>query len=35
VSPPDSVFDRLLAKYYRGERDGKTLQLLGSAPEGG
>ena len=33
VSPRDSVFDRLLAKYYRGERDGKTLQLLGSAPE--
>jgi uncharacterized protein (DUF1810 family) len=32
VSPRDSVFDRLLAKYYRGERDGKTLQLLGIAP---
>jgi uncharacterized protein (DUF1810 family) len=29
VSPPRSVFDRLLAKYYRGERDGRTLQLLG------
>jgi uncharacterized protein (DUF1810 family) len=28
VSPPGSVFDRLLEKYYRGERDGKTLQLL-------
>ena len=29
VSPPGSVFDRLLAKYYGGERDGKTLRLLG------
>jgi hypothetical protein len=28
-----SVFDRLLEKYYRGEHDGKTLQLLGKAPE--
>ena len=35
VSPPDSVFDRLLRKYYRGGRDGKTLQLLGIASEGG
>ncbi len=33
VSPPGSVFDRLLAKYYRGERDGRTLQLLGIVPE--
>lgn len=32
VSPPGSEFDRLLAKYYGGERDGKTLQLLGRAP---
>jgi uncharacterized protein (DUF1810 family) len=32
VSPPGSVFDRLLGKYYRGERDGKTLRLLGLAP---
>lgn len=32
VSPPGSVFDRLLEKYYRGERDGKTLRLLGIAP---
>lgn len=32
VSPPGGVFDRLLTKYYRGERDGKTLQLLGIAP---
>jgi uncharacterized protein (DUF1810 family) len=29
VSPPGSVFDRLLDKYYQGERDGKTLRLLG------
>lgn len=28
VSPPNSVFDRLLAKYYGGERDAKTLRLL-------
>ncbi len=35
VSPRDSVFDRLLTKYYRGERDGRTLQLLGIAPEVG
>jgi len=33
VSPAGSVFDRLLDKYYQGERDGKTLQLLGMAPE--
>jgi uncharacterized protein (DUF1810 family) len=34
VSPPDSVFHRLLAKYYQGVPDGRTLQLLGggSAP---
>jgi uncharacterized protein (DUF1810 family) len=35
VAPRDSVFERLLTKYYRGERDGKTLQILGRAPEGG
>ena len=29
VSPAGSVFDRLLDKYYRGERDRQTLQLLG------
>jgi uncharacterized protein (DUF1810 family) len=28
VSPEESVFDRLLGKYYQGERDGKTFQLL-------
>ena len=35
VSPPGSVFDRLLGKYYRDGRDGKTLQLLGIDPEVG
>ena len=30
VSPPDSVFERVLDKYFRGERDGKTLRLLGA-----
>jgi uncharacterized protein (DUF1810 family) len=33
VSPADSVFARLLDRYYRGERDSKTLRLLGIAPE--
>jgi uncharacterized protein (DUF1810 family) len=28
VLPPGSVFDRLLAKYYAGVRDRKTLHLL-------
>lgn len=28
VSSPGSVFDRLLEKYYHGERDDKTLRLL-------
>ena len=32
VSPPGSVFDRLLAKYYQGRRDEKTLDLLGIGP---
>lgn len=32
VSPPGSVFERLLDRYFRGERDGKTLRLLGIAP---
>ncbi len=30
VSPQDSVFERLLEKYFQGERDGKTLALIGS-----
>jgi uncharacterized protein (DUF1810 family) len=32
VSSPGSVFDRLLGKYYRGTRDGRTLRLLGIDP---
>lgn len=28
VSPAGSVFEQLLAKYYRGERDEKTLDLI-------
>jgi uncharacterized protein (DUF1810 family) len=28
VSPPESVFERLLVKYFRGERDDKTLGLM-------
>lgn len=30
VQPPGSMFERLLAKYYNGEQDAKTLQLLGA-----
>ena len=30
--PQGSVFDKLLEKYYRGERDNKTVQLLGHVP---
>lgn len=29
VAPTNSVFHRLLEKYFHGERDGKTLGLLG------
>ena len=32
VAAPGSVFDRVLEKYYRGARDGKTLELLGREP---
>ena len=35
VSPPGSVFDRLLDKYFRGERDVETFRLLGVADGGG
>src|SRR5262249_2517494 len=35
VSPPGSVFDRLITKYYQGRRDDKTLQLLGISPSPG
>jgi uncharacterized protein (DUF1810 family) len=34
VTPPGSVFDRLLAKYYGGMRDENTLRLLGTDPAG-
>ena len=33
VSPPGSVFERLLTKYFQGERDGKTQSLAGISPE--
>lgn len=33
VSQAGSVFDRLLDKYFQGERDGKTLCLLGIGPK--
>ena len=33
VSQPGSVFDQLLDKYYQGERDSKTLHLLGIASD--
>jgi uncharacterized protein (DUF1810 family) len=33
VSAPDSVFHRLLAKYFRGERDEQTLRLVGDRSE--
>ncbi len=29
VSPSGSVFDRLLVRYFGGERDEKTLRLMG------
>ena len=29
VSPPGSVFERLLEKHFQGQQDGRTLQLLG------
>jgi uncharacterized protein (DUF1810 family) len=33
VSPAGSVFGQILDKYYHGERDSKTLRLLGITPE--
>jgi uncharacterized protein (DUF1810 family) len=33
VSPSGSVFEQVLDKYFQGGRDGKTLRLLGLAPE--
>jgi uncharacterized protein (DUF1810 family) len=35
VSPPDSVFARLLKRCYPDGPDSKTLRLLGIAPESG
>jgi uncharacterized protein (DUF1810 family) len=35
VSPPGSVFERLLAKYFGGERDETTLRLMEAARVGG
>jgi uncharacterized protein (DUF1810 family) len=32
VSPAGSVFERLLGKYFDGERDDRTLRLIGAAP---
>ena len=34
VSPAGSVFDRVLGKYFGGERDDKTLDLLGDDTAG-
>lgn len=34
VTPAGSVFDRLLDKYFHGDRDGKTLRLAGIATGG-
>ncbi len=31
ITPADSIFERLLARYYGGERDAKTLQLIAPA----
>lgn len=33
VSPPGSVFERLLDRYFGGRRDDATLRLIGSARE--
>jgi uncharacterized protein (DUF1810 family) len=33
VSPAGSVFDRLLGKYFQGNRDDRTLRLMGVTPE--
>jgi uncharacterized protein (DUF1810 family) len=35
ISPAGSVFERVLDKYFRGEPDSKTLQLLGAPPNAG
>ena len=33
ISPAGSVFDRMLDRFFEGERDRKTLRLLGIVPE--
>jgi uncharacterized protein (DUF1810 family) len=33
VSPPGSVFERLLDKYFQGTRDDKTLKLISVGPK--
>ena len=33
ASPPGSVFERLIAKYFQGRPDGETLRLLAAAGE--
>ena len=33
VSPAGSVFEQLLNKYFDGERDDRTLRLIGAAPK--
>jgi uncharacterized protein (DUF1810 family) len=33
VSPPGSVFERLLTRYFAGKRDDKTLRLMGIPPD--
>jgi uncharacterized protein (DUF1810 family) len=33
VSPPGSVFEQLLAKYFEGAPDGQTLHLLNKEPD--
>jgi uncharacterized protein (DUF1810 family) len=30
ASAPDSIFQRVLEKYFEGERDGRTLSLIGA-----
>ena len=35
ILPQASVFDRLIEKFYRGERDGRTQQLLGIVRQDG
>jgi uncharacterized protein (DUF1810 family) len=32
VSPPGSVFEQLLGKYFASQRDDRTLTLIGAAP---